>query len=108
MNARYSINENNVVSVYYETIRECDTYPDGTPWANVAEAEAWAQAYVAAKNDETLPMPPFTRGGASRPQPTQTQKLLAKQLNTNLAIATTDEEKQAAQEAINAFYNGRS
>lgn len=107
MNARYSINENNLVSVYYETIKEYEGYPDGSPWADAAEAEAWAQQYVAAKNDETLPMPPVTRGGMPVPQMTQAERLVLKQLFANANAAVTDEEKQAAHEAIRAFNSER-
>lgn len=33
------------------------TWPDGTPWASKSEAEDWAEAYIAAVQDEAAPRP---------------------------------------------------
>jgi hypothetical protein len=103
MTARYELNENGSVTVFFETVADFTSFPDGTPWADTAEAEAWAQQFVAAKNDETLPMPPATRGGQSVPQITRAQKINAQQFITAIAVATTDEEKEAAHNAFQSF-----
>lgn len=31
------------------------TWPDGTPWTSKSEAEDWAEAYIAAAQDDTAP-----------------------------------------------------
>ena len=36
---------------------EQPNWPDGTKWASKAEAEAWAKAWLAHRDDETKPMP---------------------------------------------------
>lgn len=47
----YSLDENNTVWGYVSTqLEPClmqPTHPNGTPWADAAEATAWAEAWVA-------------------------------------------------------------
>lgn len=51
----FTIDENNAISGFAETQTEPCLFqphkPDGTEWANKAEAEAWATAWIAHMTD---------------------------------------------------------
>ena len=60
--AGYSIKKDNLVVIWLDSEEtpgnlEQPTWPDGTKWASKAEAEAWAKAWLAHRDDETKPMP---------------------------------------------------
>jgi len=60
--AGYSIKKDNLVVIWLDSEEtpgniEQPTWPDGTKWASKAEAEAWAKAWLAHREDETKPMP---------------------------------------------------
>jgi hypothetical protein len=51
----YTVDNNNAVSIFIEgqedpTIFQ-PTWPDGTPWANEAEATSWAEVYISSLED---------------------------------------------------------
>jgi hypothetical protein len=78
MALRYEINEEtNAVSIFYldsdvASLFQPD-WPDETPWADAAEAEAWAQLYIASVEDEDAPFAPTGPGVAGEPKPTPEQ-----------------------------------
>lgn len=60
--AGYSIKKDNLVVIWLDSEEtpgniEQPSWPDGTKWASKAEAEAWAKAWLAHRDDETKPMP---------------------------------------------------
>lgn len=78
MALRYEIEEvTNAVRVFYPdsdvpSLFQPD-WPDMTPWADKAEAEAWAQLYIASIEDESAPYAPTGPGKAGEPKPTPEQ-----------------------------------
>jgi hypothetical protein len=78
MALRYEIEEGtNAVRVFYPdsdapSLFQPD-WPDQTPWADAAEAEAWAKLYVASVEDEDAPYAPTGPGKAGEPKPTAEQ-----------------------------------
>ena len=78
MALRYEINEEtNAVSIFYSDSDVASLFqpdwPDETPWADAAEAEAWAQLYIASVEDEDAPFAPTGPGVAGEPKPTPEQ-----------------------------------
>jgi hypothetical protein len=78
MALRYEINEEtNAVSIFYPDSDVASLFqpdwPDETPWADAAEAEAWAQLYIASVEDEDAPFAPTGPGVAGGPKPTPEQ-----------------------------------
>jgi hypothetical protein len=78
MALRYEIEEGtNAIRVFYPdsdvpSLFQPD-WPDMTPWADAAEAEAWAQLYIASVEDENAPYAPTSPGKAGEPKPTPEQ-----------------------------------
>lgn len=77
MNYRYEIDEANAIRVYAD---DADVpflfqpdYPNGTPWADRADAEAWAQLYIASLTDENALLAPAGPGIAGEPKPPSPQ-----------------------------------
>jgi hypothetical protein len=75
MELRYEIEEGtNAVRVFYPDSDVASLFqpdwPDTTPWADAAEAEAWAVLYLASIEDEDAPYAPNTRGEAGKAKPT--------------------------------------
>lgn len=73
---RYEVDKTTfAVSVFVETqdppILFQPDWPDTTPWASLEEATEWAEQYVAAYADKTIPFPPLTRGGEPLVQPAE-------------------------------------
>ena len=107
MSLRYEIEEGtNAVRVFYP---ESDTpslfqpdWPDMTPWANAAEADAWAQLYIASVEDENARFAPNSRGIPGEAKLTAEQKSLLEEARKVVDLATTEEDIQAAQEALTA------
>lgn len=62
MTYRYEIDENNAIHMWINTQEEPfifqPDYPDGTPWADRADAVAWAEAKIAELSDIENPMAP--------------------------------------------------
>lgn len=78
MNIKYEIEkETNAVKVFYDesTVPSLyqPHYPDGTPWADVDDATAWAELYVASVVDESAPYAPNSPGIPGEPKPTPEQ-----------------------------------
>lgn len=74
MSVRYKILENNTVEVFYDdstvpSLRQ-PTYPGGAEFADKADAESWANLYVASITDEAAPFAPNNPGEAGAPKPT--------------------------------------
>lgn len=109
MALRYEIEEGtNAVRVFYPdadapALLQPD-WPDMTPWADAAEAEAWAQLYIASIEDEDAPYAPNTRGEAGKAKPTAEQRAQIEAAHAELEAATTPEERQTAQAALRAIY----
>ena len=78
INVRYEIVAGtNEVEVFYDdsdvpSLRQ-PNYPDQTPWADAADAEAWAKLYIASIVDETAPYAPNGPGQEGAPKPTPEQ-----------------------------------
>jgi hypothetical protein len=67
MNVRYEIEDGtNAVKVFFDNSEVPSLYqrswPDREPWADGAEATAWAELYVASILDESAPLAPLSRG----------------------------------------------
>lgn len=103
MTARYELNQDGSVTIFFNTVLDFTCWQDGTPWKDAEEAEAWAQAYVAAKNDETLLMPPTKPNGQPKPQMTREVRINIQKLQMEIASAITDEEKQTAYKNMAEF-----
>lgn len=62
-NFTFAIDENNAVwisdGVNPEPCIFQPDWPDTTPWANKAEAEAWARQWILSMEDETADLPGF-------------------------------------------------
>lgn len=109
MALRYEIEEGtNAVRVFYPDREEPSLFqpdwPDQTPWADAAEAAAWAELYVASVEDEDAPYAPNTRGEAGKAKPTVEQRAAIVAAEAAVQAATTPEERQAAGEALQALY----
>lgn len=77
MDARYEIDQDGVVNVFFN---EADvptlyqpTWPNGEEWADAAEAAAWAELYIAASVDPAAPFAPNYRGEEPKAKPTPEQ-----------------------------------
>jgi len=93
--AGYSIKKDNLVVIWLDSEDtpgnlEQPTWPDGTKWASKAEAEAWAKAWLAHREDETKPMPGNSPDQATIPTLSVEE------------VEKAREEKIAAIEAANA------
>lgn len=109
MALRYEIEEGtNAVRVFYPNSDVASLYqpdwPDQTPWADAAEAAAWAELYIASIEDEDAPYAPNTRGEAGKAKPTPEQRAAIAAAEAAVQAATTPEERQAAGEALQALY----
>jgi len=90
MALRYEIEEGtNAVRVFYPDADVPSLFqpnwPNQAPWADAAEAEAWAQLYVASVDDEAAPYAPTGPGEAGRAKPTAEQR--AAIVNTLFALS---------------------
>ena len=109
MALRYEIEEGtNAVRVFYPDSDVASLFqpdwPDQAPWADRAEAEAWAQLYIASIEDEDAPYAPSTRGEAGKAKPTAEQRAAITAAQAAVEAATTPEERQTAQAALRAIY----
>jgi len=109
MALRYEIEEGtNAVRVFYPDSDVASLFqpdwPDMTPWADRAEAAAWAQLYITSIDDEAAPYAPNGPGQAGRAKPTAEQKTAIDAARATREAATTPEERQAAEDAIRAIY----
>ena len=109
MALRYEIEEGtNAVRVFYPDADAPSLFqpdwPDQTPWTDAAEAEAWAQLYIASVEDEDAPYAPISPGVAGKAKPTLEQRAAIEAAQAALEAATTPEERQAAQAALRAIY----
>ena len=108
MTARYELDANNAVKVFYPDSDVASlfqpTWPNGDAWADAAEATAWAELYFASINDEAAPYAPNARGEAGASKPTAEQKAAIEAAQALMQAATTPEEREAAQEALRAAY----
>jgi len=109
MALRYEIEDGtNAVRVFYPdadapALFQPD-WPDTTPWANRAEAEAWAQLYIASIEDEDAPYAPTSPGQPGKAKPTAEQLTQIEEAQAALQAATTPQEQQEARAALRAIY----
>jgi hypothetical protein len=109
MALRYEIEEGtNAVRVFYPdsdvaSLLQPD-WPDQAPWADAAEAAAWAELYIASIEDEDAPYAPTGPGQAAKAKPTAEQKAAIESARAAVEAATTPEERQTAQAALRAIY----
>lgn len=106
MTIRYEIEEGtNAIRVFYPDSDVASlfqpTWPDQTPWADANEAESWAQLYIASVEDEEAPYAPNTRGEAGRAKLTAAQRDALQTARKNVEDASTSEERETAQQALN-------
>jgi hypothetical protein len=108
MTLRYELDADNAVKVFYPDSDVVSlfqpTWPNGDEWTDATEAAAWAELYLASINDETAPYAPGARGEAGAPKPTAEQVATIEAARSALEAATTPEERQAAQAALQAAY----
>jgi hypothetical protein len=108
MTTRYELDADNAVNIFYSDSDVASlyqpTWPNGDAWADAAEASAWAVLYLASINDEDAPYAPGARGEAGRAKPTEEQKAAIEAALAQVKAATTVEERQAAQTALQALY----
>lgn len=105
MTLRYEIEEGtHAVRVFYPDSDNPSLFqpdwPDQTPWTDAAEAEAWAQLYVASVEDNTAPYAPDGPGQTGRAKPTFEQREAARDAQTAITAATTPEERKIARQAL--------
>lgn len=78
MSNRYTVDQANfTVEVFNDTqeqpyLRQ-PNWPNGTAWASAAEAEEWAQLFIASIEDEAAPFAPTAPGEPGQPKPTPEQ-----------------------------------
>lgn len=93
---RYEIDENNAVWIYGdgETTAFCfqPDWPDTTPWADKAEAEAWAQAKIAELTDPNAPLAGPNPANPTEPRPIDYKKIAIQKL---IALGLSEEEAKA-------------
>lgn len=108
MTARYELDTDNAVKVFYPDSDVPSlyqpTWPNGDAWADAAEASAWAVLYLASINDEDAPYAPGARGEIGRAKPTAEQRAQIQAAQAAVEAATTPEERQTAQAALRAVY----
>lgn len=76
---RYTVNDANTVEVFVEgqeppMLRQ-PHYPNLDAFDTKAEAEEWAQLFIASMEDENAPYAPAGKGLAGEPKPTREQIL---------------------------------
>ena len=109
MALRYEIEEGtNAVRVFYPDSDVASLFqpdwPNQEPWADAAEATAWAQLYIASIEDEDAPYAPNGPGEAGRAKPTAEQRAAITAAQAAVEAATTSEERETAQAALHAIY----
>jgi hypothetical protein len=109
MSVRYEIEEGtNAVKVFYDDSTVPSLYqpnwPGGDQWADAAEAEAWANLYVASVTDDAAPYAPNHPGETGAPKPTAEQLKDIEDAQKAIQDATTPEDRQVAQEALDAIF----
>ena len=77
MEARYEIDQDGAVNVYFDgnpvpTLYQ-PNWPNGDEWADEAEASEWAELYIAAAIDQAAPYAPNFRGQEPVAKPTPEQ-----------------------------------
>lgn len=75
----YTVNNENAVEVFVEgqeppMLRQ-PHYPNGDAFDTKAEAEEWAQLFIASVEDENAPHAPAGKGLAGEPKPTKSEIL---------------------------------
>ena len=75
----YTVNDANTVEVFVEgheppMLRQ-PHYPNGDAFDTKAEAEEWAQLFIASMTDEDAPFAPVGKGLDGEPKPTKEQIL---------------------------------
>jgi hypothetical protein len=94
MKFRYEIDKNNAVWIYADSNKVASVFqpdwPDATPWANKAEAEAWAKAWILSMTDPTAPF-----AGNSPDRPTEPRGEFIDPASL-LPVAEADAELEAA------------
>lgn len=107
--ARYEIDQNNAISVFYPGSDVAFLYqpcwPNGDVWADAAEAQSWANLYIESITNEEAPYPPNARGEVGRPKLTPEQEAAIGHAIQLKDSANTPEEHEAAQEALRAAYS---
>lgn len=73
----YTVNDENTVEVFVEgqeppMLRQ-PHYPNGDAFDTKAEAEEWAELFIASMTDEDAPYAPNGKGLAGEPKPTKAQ-----------------------------------
>ena len=109
MALRYEIEAGtNAVRVFYPDADVASLFqpdwPDQTPWTDAAEAEAWAQIYVASIEDEDAPYAPTGPGQPAKAKPTAEQRAAIEAAQAAVKAATTPEERQTAKADLKAIY----
>jgi hypothetical protein len=109
MALRYEIEEGtNAVRVFYPDSDVASLFqpdwPNQAPWADAAEATAWAQLYISSIEDEDAPYAPNGPGEPARAKPTAEQRAAITAAQAAVEAATTPEERQTAQAALRAIY----
>jgi hypothetical protein len=88
---RYEIDDQNCVWIYPSETSEIANimqphWPDGTPWANPAEATAWAEQHILSQTDPTADYPGNTpaQPTISRPDPADAPLQLTQRTMTQI------------------------
>lgn len=107
MSVRYEIESGtNAVKVFHGESTVPSLYqpyfPNGEVWADAAEATSWAELYIASLIDEDAPYAPNARGESGESKPTLEKRLAIEAAYNQIRSATTPEERQAAQDALEA------
>jgi len=76
-------------------------WPDGTHWADAAEAQQWADLYAASENDVNAPFAPDSKGKPGLVKHVSPQQIIS--FNDGVSLlknSTTLEEKKSAYQAF--------
>jgi hypothetical protein len=80
-------------------------YPNRELFSSVEDATIWAELFIESLKDISAPLPPEGPGLQGRTRPNAEQRESIKEAYETLKAATTDEERQAAEELLQDIYS---
>jgi hypothetical protein len=87
---RYELDENNGINIFEEgneiPVIYQPHWPDGTPWADAAEARSWAEIKIAEITDPEAPLAGNSPSEPTFPRPTEEDMRLARLRATGLSV----------------------
>jgi hypothetical protein len=106
MALRYEVDADNAVRVFHAdsdvALLFQPDWPNQTPWADAAEAAAWAELYIASVEDGNAPYAPNGPGQAGKAKLTADQKTAIATAQAAVDAAQSVEDYQTARAAFDA------